>query len=64
MEPHVVCATEAETGLPTSQFDFRCSSEASYNEMAPPFNGKVYSFHLASLCRSSRKLWGSEAHSP
>ena len=61
MEPHVVCATEAETGHSTSRFDFSCSSEASYNEMAPPFNGKVFSFHLASL---SRKLWGSEAHSP
>ena len=41
MEPHVVCATEAETGLPTSQFDFSRNSEASYNEMEPPFNGKV-----------------------
>ena len=60
MEPHVVWATEAETGLPTSQFSFSCNSEASYNEMAPPFNGKVFSFHLASL---SRKLGGSEAHS-
>ena len=42
MEPHVVCATEAETGLPTSQFDF---SEAGYNEMAHPFNGKVCRNH-------------------
>ena len=61
MEPHVVCVTEAETGLPTSQFDFSRNSGASYNAMEPPFNGKVFSFHLASL---SRKLWGSEAHSP
>ena len=64
LTPTVVCATEAETGLPTSQFSFSRNSEASYNEMAPPFNGKVFSFHLASLCRSSQKLWGSEAHSP
>ena len=30
------------TGLPTSQFSFSRNSEASYNEMAPPFNGKVF----------------------
>ena len=56
MEPHVVCATEAETGLPTSQFGFSCSSEASYNEMAPP--SKVFSFHLASLLQVFSKTVG------
>ena len=41
MEPHVVCVREAETGLPTSLFDFNRNSETSYNEMEPPFNSKV-----------------------
>ena len=41
MELHVVCATEAETGHSTSLFNFNRNSEASYNEMEPPFNGKV-----------------------
>ena len=53
MEPHVVCATEAETGLPTSQFDFSRNSEASCNEMAPPFGKPLQVFSKTVGFRSS-----------